>query len=102
MHVRTHTHRHTQTLGVHPCKPMMHIAYSPYIRKVYKLSLLFSLLFSFNLLFCLIYVFGLPPILTVTLYTYWTPLHRLSHTPTHKNSPHPHTPPHITHTYTYM
>src|SRR6218665_1674470 len=84
---------------------MMHIAYSSYIRKVYKLSLLFSLLFSFNLLFGLIYVFGLPPILTVmhhALHILDAPAQTLAYPYPHKLSTPTHASTHHTHVYIYV
>src|SRR6218665_2360938 len=76
--------------GVHPPKPMMHIAYSPYFHKLYKFHLFqfflinfpyFCRIYKFPHYFCkidvllltqVIYFFA-PPILT-KLYIYWMPL----------------------------
>src|SRR6218665_4062914 len=71
--------------GVHPPKPMIHIAYSCYFHKIYKFSPRFRIIYEFLPIsakftfFCLIYVFCLSRILImmhlcIVLYTYWTSL----------------------------
>src|SRR6218665_2048277 len=60
--------------GIHPPKPIMHIAYSPCFRKMYKFPHIFV-----QFTFLAEFTFLASPILTmmhlhIMLYTYWTPL----------------------------
>ena len=40
-----------QGWGVHPPMPIIHIAYSPYFRKIYKFTLLFPKIYKFSPIF---------------------------------------------------
>ena len=83
-----------KTRSVYPPKSMMHIVFSllfPQNLKFISFPYISAKLYTFSSLFpqslcllCIIYVFLLSPILTIThsciiLYTYWTPLAKTSH-----------------------